>query len=71
MKLYRSESGARPEPLDVESSPTTVYVNENVQEIRREEETLYAYDVREFERGEWEDLQTAQYILELEMELAG
>ena len=31
----------------------------------------YIYKVREFSRKEYEDLKTSEYILELEMELAG
>ena len=32
MKMFKSESGAMPLPIDDTSSPTTVYVNENVVE---------------------------------------
>lgn len=77
MKLYKSESAVRPFDIDAESSPTTVYVNQNIQEIQRADEmtgetqTIFTYDVREFTKQEYSDLITAEYILDLEMQLAG
>lgn len=77
MKIYSSESTTRPLTIDDVSSPTTVYVNEDIREVTRSDEITgetnigYVYKVREFSRKEYEDLKTSEYILELEMELAG
>jgi hypothetical protein len=75
MKMFKSESGAMPLPIDDESSPTTVYVNENVVESERTDEmtgeisTVYRYDVRLYSREEWEKLQMANRIIDLECAL--
>ena len=75
MKMFKSESGAKPLPIDDESSPTTVYVNENVVESERIDETtgevstVYRYDVRLYSREEWEKLQMAKKIIDLECAL--
>lgn len=41
---YKSESNARPEMVDSNSSKKYVYVRKNITEIRRDDETLYEYD---------------------------
>lgn len=75
MKMFKSESGVMPLPIDDESSPTTVYVNENVVESERTDEmtgeisTVYRYDVRLYSREEWEKLQMANRIIDLECAL--
>lgn len=75
MKMFKSESGAMPLPIDDTSSPTTVYVNENVVESERIDEmtgeisTVYRYDVRLYSREEWEKLQMAKRIIDLECAL--
>lgn len=75
MKVFKSESGAMPLPIDDVSSPSTVYVNENVSEFERTDEmtgeisTAYRYDVRLYSREEWEKLQMAKRIIDLECAL--
>ena len=75
MKTFKSESGTMPLPIDDISSPTTVYVNENVVEVERTDEetgettTVYQYDVRLFSREEWEKLQTADLIVDLQVQI--
>ena len=75
MRMFKSESGAMPLPIDETSSPTTVYVNENVVESERTDEmtgevsTVYRYDVRLYSRDEWEKLQMANRIIDLECAL--
>ena len=75
MKTFKSESGTMPLPIDDISSPTTVYVNENVTEVERTDEmtgettTVYQYDVRLFSREEWEKLQTADLIVDLQVQI--
>lgn len=58
MKTYYSESVTAPVPIDEASSPTTVYVNTDVQELKRDEEgklvTYYRYLVEQYTRHEWE-----------------
>ena len=75
MKIVQSESRERPVEIDDTSSPTTVYVNENVVETERIDEmtgkisTVYRYDVRLYSREEWEKLQMAKRIIDLECAL--
>ena len=75
MKTFKSESGTMPLPIDDTSSPTTVYVNENVVESERTDEetgettTVYQYDVRLFSREEWERLQMADLITDLQVQI--
>ena len=75
MKTFKSESGTMPLPIDDISSPTTVYVNENVTEVERTDEmtgettTVYQYDVRLFSREEWEKLQMADLITDLQVQI--
>ena len=75
MKTFKSESGTMPLPIDDTSSPTTVYVNENVTEVERTDEmtgettTVYQYDVRLFSREEWEKLQIIDSLVDLQVQI--
>ena len=75
VQILKSESSSIPLPVDDTSSPTTVYVNENVVESERTDETtgetstVYRYDVRLYSRDEWEKLQMANRIIDLECAL--
>ena len=75
MKTFKSESGTMPQPIDDTSSPTTVYVNENVIEVERTDEetgettTVYQYDVRLFTREEWEKLQIIDSLVDLQVQI--
>ena len=75
MKTFKSESGIMPQPIDDTSSPTTVYVNENVIEVERTDEmtgettTFYQYDVRLFSREEWEKLQIVDSLVDLQVQI--
>ena len=75
MKTFKSESGTMPLPIDDTSSPTTVYVNENVVEVERPDEmtggttTFYQYDVRLFSREEWEKLQIIDSLVDLQVQI--
>ena len=75
MKTFKSESGIMPLPIDDTSSPTTVYVNENVIEVERTDEetgetnTVYQYDVRLFSREEWEKLQIIDSLVDLQVQI--
>ena len=75
MKTFKSESGTMPLPIDDTSSPTTVYVNENVTEVERTDEetggttTVYQYDVRLFTREEWEKLQIIDSLVDLQVQI--
>lgn len=48
LEFHKSESTSIPELIDMNSSPTTVYIRENIQEETRmdeeEEYTIYTYD---------------------------
>lgn len=51
---YQAESLQIPVELDDTSSPTTIYYNSNVVEKKNEEEeTVYVYDVKQYDRQEW------------------
>ena len=75
MKTFKAESGTMPLPIDDTSSPTTVYVNENVIEVERTDEemgettTVYQYDVRLFSREEWEKLQIIDSLVDLQVQI--
>jgi len=48
-----------PDEIDENSSNTTVYVRENIQEIERTDDdgnikTVYTYDEKQFSKDEWE-----------------
>ena len=48
LEFHKSESTSIPELIDMVSSPTTVYIRENIQEkqkiVNEEEYTIYTYD---------------------------
>ena len=59
MKIRKSESSTMPDEIDENSSNTTVYVRENIQEIERTDDdgnikTVYTYDEKQFSKDEWE-----------------
>lgn len=64
MQRRRSESTVFPETLDLTSSPTTVYVRENIMAEERGEGstkvTMYVYDETEYSREEYDSLILAQ-----------
>lgn len=64
MQRRRSESTVFPETLDLTSSPTTVYVRENIMAEERGEGstkvTMYVYDETEYSREEYGRLVLAQ-----------
>lgn len=64
MQRRRSESTVFPETLDLTSSPTTVYVRENIVAEERGEGstkvTMYVYDEVEYSREEYGRLVLAQ-----------
>lgn len=75
MKIVQSESRERPVEVDETSSPTTVYLRDNVEESTRpdgfgEEHTVFVYRERQLTRQEYNDLKTAEYVLDLECRLA-
>lgn len=75
MEVKQSSSGVRPDAIDATSSPTTVYVRENIQETTIETEMggqqqWFTYTEKHYARQEWEELQVAQYVIDLEYELA-
>lgn len=64
MQRRRSESTVFPETLDLTSSPTTVYVRENIMAEERGEGstkvTMYVYDEMVYSREEYGRLVLAQ-----------
>jgi hypothetical protein len=76
MKTVTSESTARPVEVDETSSPTTVYVRDEIEETVRAdamtgaETTVYRYTEKQFTRQEWQDQQVAKYVVDLEFKLA-
>lgn len=76
MKIVQSESRERPVEIDETSSPTTVYVRENIAEITKTDEmsgaesVVYQYLEKQFTRPEWESLRIAKYVIDLEFKLA-
>lgn len=75
MKTVTSESTARPIEIDETSSPTTVYIRESIEESTRvdamtgAENTIYRYTEKQFTRREWQELQMAKRIIDLECAL--
>ena len=76
MKTVTSESTARPIEIDETSSPTTVYIRESIEESTRvdamtgAENAIYRYTEKQFTRREWQELQVAKYVVDLEFKLA-
>ena len=74
MKTTRASSGHRPPEIDETSSPTTVYVRENITETTQQLEDgssipWWEYSERQYDRREYNELQIAQYVLDLEFRL--
>lgn len=53
MKTYRSESTVRPVEWDTESSKTTVYHNQFIDEYEKDGTTFYSYNVTEYTKEEY------------------
>ena len=75
MKIVQSESRERPVEIDETGSPTPVYLRDNVEESTRSdgfggEHTVFVYRERQLTRQEYNDLKTAEYVLDLECRLA-
>lgn len=75
MKIVQSSSGSMPEMVDETSSPTTVYVRENVtpstmQDSGGEPRPWFNFTEKQYERKEYEDWQIAEYVIGIEYELA-
>lgn len=74
MKIVQSESGEVPLEVDETSSPSTVYVRENIEPFTREDEmggsvAGFRYLEKQYDRQEWQDVQVARYVLDLEFKL--
>ena len=74
MKILQSKSGEMPLAIDETSSPTTVYVREDVEEYTREDEqgstvSGYRYTEKQYSKREWEEIQLADYVIGLEYKL--
>lgn len=59
----KSESKIMPQLIDDTSSPTTVYIRKNVEEVvrkneNRDDETIYVYDEQEVKKEDWEIYRT-------------
>ena len=59
MRTYKAESNVKPVAVDFKSSPTTVYLNENVEKLEienpetKEKSISYRYEVTEMSREEY------------------
>ena len=58
MNFYKSESDEYPDDVDTESSPTTVYVRRNIEEVEREDpdgetRTVYEYEEAALTRDDY------------------
>lgn len=74
MQSVQSESGEMPLELDETSSPTTVYVREQIEPFVREDAMSgdvvgFRYLEKQYSRQEWQELQIAAYVLDLEFRL--
>ncbi len=74
MKIVQSESGEMPQEIDETSSPSTVYVRENIEAFEKEDSfgsivSGYKYDEKQYSRQEWEELKVANYVIDLEFRL--
>ena len=50
----KAESKIKPMLIDTTSSNTVVYVRKNIEEVTRDEETLFVYDEQEVKKEDWE-----------------
>ena len=74
MKTVRVSSGFRPSEIDEASSPHTVYVRSDITETVMQSESgesqpWWEYTERQYDDREWEDLQIAKYVVDLEFRL--
>lgn len=74
MKITRASSGHKPPEIDETSSPTTVYVRENIVETVMQSEDgssapWWEYEERQYDRREYNELQIANYVIDLEFRL--
>lgn len=74
MKIVQSESGEMPLEVDETSSPSTVYIRENIEPFTREDEiggsvAGFRYLEKQYDAQEWQDVQVARYVLDLEYRL--
>lgn len=58
LEYYRSESNGRPDEIEMDSSPTTVYLRKNITTEERVEEdgskrTVYVYDEAKLSRQDY------------------
>lgn len=63
----KSESKIKPVLIDTTSSQTVVYVRKNIEEVTRDDETLYVYDEQEVKKEDWDLYKT---VLDNSSELA-
>jgi hypothetical protein len=67
-------SGYEPAEIDESSSPTTVYVRDNIVKTIMQSESgesipWWTYNERQYDRQEWDELQMANYVIDLEFRL--
>lgn len=70
MIILQSEGTHYPQVVDKESSPTTIYVRENIEERQREGEggeaqTYYTYTEKQFTKEEYRIYELEQLIADL------
>lgn len=75
MKILKSSSSTYPPLIDDYSSPTSVFVHEDIQEITRTDEeglpmTEYIFMQKIYTRDEWDKIQTAEAILDVYTQIA-
>ena len=75
MKFIYSESVDMPLSIDEASSPTTVYVRNDIQELTKEDEdgaiqTYYKYKEAQCTKEEWAKEKEIKYLLEMDFRLA-
>lgn len=72
LTFYTSESDSMPEELDTESSPTTVYIRQNIHEEERPDEMtgetriVYVYDEAKISRSEYNEYVIGKTMADLE-----
>ncbi len=70
MIILKSESVHYPQLLDKDSSPTTIYVRENIEEKQREDEDgevqiYYTYTEKQFTKEEYKFYELEQVLADL------
>lgn len=61
LKLYKSQSAAKPELIDTTSSKKVVYIRQNIVETVVDDTTFYEYDEAKMTKAEY-----VEYLKELE-----